>query len=303
MAEGVGVWVGVADDDGVTDGVAEAVADCRSALGWLRQAGAKRFFWKYCSTFDSTPEGNIGPVAEALMSDLGTDQTIYCPAFPENGRAIFMGNLFVGEQPLAESPMKDHPLTPMHDSNLMRLLGPQVTKGVGLANRLSAPFVKTLCTGFPNTAQGRFKGRFVYTGAPIREELLRGDAAAGRAAIGCPVSARVLLVTGGSLGADALNGAILEAQPQLEEDGWFVVHVCGAGKQRGAPTAGYRAYEYVSDGWADMLAAADLVVSRAGANTVFELLALKKPNLLVPLPAAGSRDDAPGRAKPHGGSR
>lgn len=161
----------------------------------------------------------------------------------------------------------------------------------GLANRLSAPFVKTLCTGFPNTAQGRFKGRFVYTGAPIREELLRGDAAAGRAAIGCPVSVRVLLVTGGSLGADALNGAILDAQPQLEADGWFVVHVCGAGKQRGAPTAGYRAYEYVGDGWADMLAAADLVVSRAGANTVFELLALKKPNLLVPLPAAGSRGD------------
>jgi uncharacterized protein YgbK (DUF1537 family) len=70
------------------------------------------------------------------MDDLGADQTIYCPAFPENGRAIFMGNLFVGEQPLAESPMKDHPLTPMRDSNLMRLLTPQVTRPVGLANRL-----------------------------------------------------------------------------------------------------------------------------------------------------------------------
>lgn len=161
----------------------------------------------------------------------------------------------------------------------------------GLANRLSAPFVKTLCTGFPNTTPGRFKGRFVYTGAPIREELMRGDAAAGRAALECPAAKRVLLVTGGSLGADALNSAILDARPALEEDGWFVVHVCGAGKQKGASSAGYRAYEYVSDGWADMLAAADLVVSRAGANTVFELLALKKPNLLVPLPAAGSRGD------------
>lgn len=70
------------------------------------------------------------------MQALGADQTIYCPAFPENGRAIFMGNLFVGEQPLAESPMKDHPLTPMRDSNLMRLLTPQVTRPVGLANRL-----------------------------------------------------------------------------------------------------------------------------------------------------------------------
>lgn len=117
--------------------VAEAVADCRAALRWLRAAGAERFFWKYCSTFDSTPEGNIGPVAEALMADLGTDQTIYCPAFPENGRAIFMGNLFVGQQPLAESPMKDHPLTPMRDSNLMRLLTPQVTQPVGLVDRLT----------------------------------------------------------------------------------------------------------------------------------------------------------------------
>ncbi len=116
--------------------VAAAVADCRAALDWLRRAGAQRFFWKYCSTFDSTPTGNIGPVAEALMADLGCAQTIYCPAFPENGRTIFMGNLFVGRQPLAESPMKDHPLTPMRDSNLMRLLQPQVTGTVGLVDRL-----------------------------------------------------------------------------------------------------------------------------------------------------------------------
>ena len=125
--------------------VDHAVAEARAALDWLQRAGAERFFWKYCSTFDSTPEGNIGPVAEALMQDLGADQTIYCPAFPENGRSIYMGNLFVGEQPLGESPMKDHPLTPMRDSNLMRLLAPQVTQAVGLANRLTvAGGVKTL---------------------------------------------------------------------------------------------------------------------------------------------------------------
>jgi len=115
--------------------VGEAVAAALAAFEWLRQAGAQRFFWKYCSTFDSTPQGNIGPVAEALMKALKADQTIYCPAFPENGRSIFMGNLFVGEQPLAESPMKDHPLTPMRDSNLLRLLQPQVKSPVGLANR------------------------------------------------------------------------------------------------------------------------------------------------------------------------
>ncbi|SMX50809.1 3-oxo-tetronate kinase [Maliponia aquimaris] len=117
--------------------VAQAVEQARAALDWLQRAGASRFFWKYCSTFDSTPTGNIGPVAEALMRDLGAAQTIYCPAFPENGRTIFMGNLFVGRQPLAESPMRDHPLTPMRDSNLMRLLAPQVTRPVGLVDRLT----------------------------------------------------------------------------------------------------------------------------------------------------------------------
>ncbi len=115
----------------------EAIDEAVAAYAWLKQAGAQRFFWKYCSTFDSTAKGNIGPVAEALMAEIGTDQTVYCPAFPENRRSIFMGNLFVGEQPLAESPMKDHPLTPMRDSNLMRLLAPQVSRDVGLVNRLT----------------------------------------------------------------------------------------------------------------------------------------------------------------------
>ena len=116
--------------------VDEAVSESLAALDWLKAAGVQHFFWKYCSTFDSTPAGNIGPVAEALMAALDTDQTIYCPAFPENGRSIFMGNLFVGRQLLSESPMKHHPLTPMTDSNLMRLLAPQTTAKVGLADRL-----------------------------------------------------------------------------------------------------------------------------------------------------------------------
>jgi len=120
-----------------TTPVNDAVTECLAAFDWLKSRGAERFFWKYCSTFDSTAEGNIGPVAEALMQACGATQTIYCPAFPENGRSIFMGNLFVGQQPLAESPMKDHPLTPMRDSNLMRLLEPQVTKPVGLVDRLT----------------------------------------------------------------------------------------------------------------------------------------------------------------------
>ena len=117
--------------------VVNAVSETLAALNWLKRAGAQRFFWKYCSTFDSTAEGNIGQVAEALMTELGTEQTIYCPAFPENGRYVFMGNLFVKDQLLSESPMKNHPLTPMCDSNLVRLLKSQVTRPVGLADRLT----------------------------------------------------------------------------------------------------------------------------------------------------------------------
>lgn len=111
--------------------VADAVRDSGAALSWLERAGARRFFWKYCSTFDSTAEGNIGPVAEALMRTLGTAQTVYCPAFPENGRSVYKSRLFVGDLPLDESPMKDHPLTPMTDSSLVRLLAPQVSGPVG----------------------------------------------------------------------------------------------------------------------------------------------------------------------------
>ncbi|HDZ81689.1 MAG TPA: four-carbon acid sugar kinase family protein [Roseobacter sp.] len=113
-----------------------AVEQAEEALEWLQSAGAKQIFWKYCSTFDSTEKGNIGPVAEALMLRMDANQTIYCPAYPQNGRSVFMGNLFVGREPLAESPMKDHPLTPMRDSNLLRLLSPQVTGQVGLVDRL-----------------------------------------------------------------------------------------------------------------------------------------------------------------------
>ena len=112
--------------------VAEAVAQALAALDWLQGAGCVRIYWKYCSTFDSTPQGNIGPVATALMARLGTAQTVYCPAFPENRRTVYKGHLFVGDQALDDSPMKDHPLTPMTDANLCRLLAPQVPGRVGL---------------------------------------------------------------------------------------------------------------------------------------------------------------------------
>lgn len=115
-----------------TIAAAEAVRQSLAALAWLRDAGARQIFFKYCSTFDSTPAGNIGPVADALLEALGEEFTIFCPAFPENGRTICHGHLFVGDALLSESGMKDHPLTPMTDANLVRVLGRQTAHAVGL---------------------------------------------------------------------------------------------------------------------------------------------------------------------------
>ena len=112
--------------------VAEAIAESLAALEWLRAAGARQFFFKYCSTFDSTDEGNIGPVAEALLEALGEPFTIACPAFPETGRSIYNGHLFVGDRLLSESGMRDHPLTPMTDPDLVRVLARQSAGSVGL---------------------------------------------------------------------------------------------------------------------------------------------------------------------------
>ena len=109
----------------------EAVAQSLVAADWLLDNGAQRLFFKYCSTFDSTDKGNIGPVAEALLAKVGDHFTIACPAFPATGRSIFMGNLFVNGVLLAESPMRDHPLTPMHDSDLRRVLRRQTVCDVG----------------------------------------------------------------------------------------------------------------------------------------------------------------------------
>ncbi|MGC4252108.1 MAG: four-carbon acid sugar kinase family protein [Sphingobium sp.] len=128
---------------------ADAVAQSLAALDRLLAAGCRQIVFKYCSTFDSTPEGNIGPVAEALVARLGARQAIVCPSFPANGRTVYQGNLFVGAVPLSESGMRDHPLTPMTDSDIRRWLARQTrlpvahipleqVRGDGLADRLRA---------------------------------------------------------------------------------------------------------------------------------------------------------------------
>jgi uncharacterized protein YgbK (DUF1537 family) len=116
----------------------DAVAQSLDALRWLRRQGVKQVYFKYCSTFDSTPEGNIGPVTDALLDALsdvpGADFTIACPAFPENQRTVFKGHLFVGDLLLSDSGMRDHPLTPMTDANLVRVLQAQTRHRVGLVD-------------------------------------------------------------------------------------------------------------------------------------------------------------------------
>ena len=110
----------------------EAIAMSLAALEWLKRAGVRQFYFKYCSTFDSTPAGNIGPVADALLDALHEPFTIACPAFPTNGRTIYQGYLFVGSELLSESGMRDHPITPMTDASLVRVLQRQTTGRVGL---------------------------------------------------------------------------------------------------------------------------------------------------------------------------
>jgi uncharacterized protein YgbK (DUF1537 family) len=110
----------------------DAIAQSLTALDWLRAHGARQIYFKYCSTFDSTDAGNIGPVTEALMDTLGSGFTIACPAFPVNKRTIYLGHLFVGDVLLSDSPMRDHPLTPMRDANLVRVLARQARRRVGL---------------------------------------------------------------------------------------------------------------------------------------------------------------------------
>ena len=166
---------------------AEAIEKSLAALAWLREAGARQILFKYCSTFDSTDEGNIGPVAEALMDALGTDFTLFCPAFPENGRTIYLGYLFVGDVLLSESGMRDHPLTPMRDASLVRVLQRQTRGKVGLVVQYDvARGVAAIRDAFASLRQAGFQHAIVDA---IEDRDLE---AIGEAAADFP------LITGGS---------------------------------------------------------------------------------------------------------
>ena len=166
---------------------AEAVATSLGALAWLRRAGARQILFKYCSTFDSTDQGNIGPVAEALLDALGSDFTVFCPAFPENGRTIFKGYLFVGDVLLSESGMRDHPLTPMRDPSLVRVLQRQTMGRVGLVQHA------TVARG-PAAIRAAFDA---LRAGGMRHAIVDAIADADLEAIG-EAAADLPLITGGS---------------------------------------------------------------------------------------------------------
>ena len=166
---------------------ADAVAQSLEALAWLRAAGAEQIYFKYCSTFDSTSDGNIGPVAEALLDALGADFTVAAPAFPDNGRTVYKGHLFVGDELLSDSGMRNHPLTPMTDSNLVRVLQAQSRGKVGLVEH-------AVVAAGPDAVRERFSAlRADGVSLSIVDSVTAGDLVR----IG-PALAELPLVTGGS---------------------------------------------------------------------------------------------------------
>ena len=162
----------------------------------------------------------------------------------------------------------------------------------GLANKLCIPVAQKVCCNFPETLKLLPEDKAVLTGSPIREELSHGNKLAGLDFCGFSANMPVVMVIGGSLGAANVNKIVREALPSLLTD-FQVVHLCGKGKMDNLllNTPRYKQFEYIKDELKDLFAMADVVISRAGANAICELLALKKPNILIPLPASSSRGD------------
>ena len=162
----------------------------------------------------------------------------------------------------------------------------------GLANRLCIPSARKVCCNFPETLKYLPKDKAVLTGSPIRRELLNGSPLSGLRFTGLSSGKPVLLVIGGSLGSVRVNTAVRSILPELLKT-WQVIHLCGKGNLDGSlkDLKGYVQYEYVSSQLKDLFAVSDLMISRAGANSICEILALRKPNILIPLSAAASRGD------------
>lgn len=162
----------------------------------------------------------------------------------------------------------------------------------GLANRISIPSAYKVCCNFPETLKSLPEEKAVLTGSPIRQELLTGDPDKARSFCGFHGQKPVILVVGGSLGAASVNQAVRSILPELLKD-FQVIHLCGKGKLDTSLNGleGYAQFEYIQDELRHLFALSDIVISRAGANAICELLALQKPNILIPLSASASRGD------------
>lgn len=162
----------------------------------------------------------------------------------------------------------------------------------GLANKICIPCATRVCTNFPETIKHLPAEKAVLTGSPIREELFHGNKAKGLSFCGFDDSKPVILIIGGSLGAVAVNNAVRKILPKLLKK-YQVIHLCGKDKLDTTleGTNGYVQFEYIKDELCDLMAAADIMISRAGANAICEILALRKPNILIPLSAQASRGD------------
>ena len=162
----------------------------------------------------------------------------------------------------------------------------------GLANKLCIPVAEKVCCNFPETMKNIPADKAVLTGSPIRAELAQGSRLAGLNMCGFTANKPVIMVIGGSLGAVAVNNAVRGILPELLKK-FQVIHLCGKGKkdEKLDGTKGYVQYEYISEELPDLMAASDIMISRAGANAICEILALKKPNILIPLSAQASRGD------------
>ncbi len=245
---------------------AAAVEQSLRALDWLRAAGAQQVLFKYCSTFDSTPAGNIGPVAETLLAALDSDFTVACPAFPGTGRTVYRGHLFVGDVLLSESGMRSHPLTPMTDANLVRVLQAQCRGPVGL---VAQPTV--------TAGEAAIRARFEQ----LREQGVRiaiidalSDDDLRRVAAAC---AGLPLVTGASgiaLGLPANWGVEPSTAPQGRPPGGSPAAIVSGsvseatrGQVADALARGLPAY------------AVDPLRAAAGADVVGEALAYLRPHL------------------------
>lgn len=162
----------------------------------------------------------------------------------------------------------------------------------GLANRLALPSATKVCANFPETIKYLPEDKAVLTGTPIRKELFSGNKIKGLDFCGFTANKPVILIIGGSTGSRAINEVVRGMLPTLLRD-YQIVHLCGKGNldERFQDTPGYVQFEYIKEELSDLLAASELVISRAGANAICELLALRKPNILIPLPASSSRGD------------